>query len=390
MCILLEISGFRFQEKRMQFKELIGQEAAINHVREAIRDNRLPHAIMLTGPAGVGKLAFANAIAQYLNCLDPQEGDSCGKCTNCVKIRKGIHPDVRYVLPIISKKEGGKQWLTQDYFDQFRPHFFTDPYFSFRQWQRTLGGENKQLFISVHEIRDLKRGIYLKAFEAPYKVVILWNAEQVNNQGANAFLKLLEEPPDKTIIIMTCSDTSKLLTTINSRCQQMRMGRINAETIQEYLVDQKKLDGVHAREIAAIAEGSMANAYEFLEESTLEMSSLYANWLRAAYTGKFNKIAEEIEKIYKENREFQKLFLTLAVKKIRDSLMYHLDAQQLALVTDTEKAFQEKFSQVINPQRVERIAEALEDSRRHISGNANPQMVFTSLSMEVHQILRSN
>lgn len=374
----------------MHFHEIIGQQAAIDHIREAIKNDRLPHAIMLTGPAGVGKLALANAIAQYVNCLAPSEGESCGKCTNCIKIRKGIHPDIRYILPIVSKKEGGRQWLTEDYFDQFRPGFFSDPYFSFAQWQRTLGGENKQLMISVNEIRELKRGIYLKAFEAPYKVVILWNAERVNVQGANAFLKLLEEPPDRTLIIMTCSDTSQLLTTINSRCQQVRLGRIRPEIIETYLVAKKETEPVRAKEIAAIAEGSMANAYEYLEESTHEMNSLYAEWLRAAYTGKFDKIAVQLERIYKENREFQKLFLDLSVKKIRDSLMYHLGTPQLALVTEAERDFQEKFSQVINPHRVERIADALENSRKYISGNANPQMVFTALSLEIHQILRGN
>ena len=372
----------------MHFHEIIGQQAAIDHIREAVAHNRLPHALMLTGPAGVGKLALANAIAQYVNCQAPQEGESCGKCPNCTKIRKGIHPDIRYILPIVSKKEGSKQWLTDDYFDQFRPGFFSDPYFSFGQWQRTLGGESKQLMISVHEMREIKRSLALKAFEAPYKVVILWNAERVNVQGANAFLKLLEEPPDRTLILMTCSDTSQLLATINSRCQQIRLGRIRPEAIEAHLVAKKGITPARAKEIATIAEGSMAHAYDYLEESTHEMSSLYMEWLRAAYTGKFDKISAQVDKIHKESREFQKLFLDLAVKKIRDSLMFHLDAQQLALVTETERAFQEKFSQVITPLRVERIADVLENSRKHISGNANPQMVFTSLSLEIHQILR--
>jgi len=210
----------------VQFQELIGQADSGQRVREALQHNRLAHAIMLTGPAGVGKLAFANAIAQYVNCLNPTENDSCGKCSSCIKIRKAIHPDLRFVLPIISKTEGGKRYLTQDYFAQFRAPFVEDPYFSFSQWQQTLGGESKQLFISVNEIRELKRNVFLKAFEAKYKVVIVWQAELINREGANAFLKLLEEPPDKTLIIMTCSDPTRLLTTINSRCQRIPLHRI--------------------------------------------------------------------------------------------------------------------------------------------------------------------
>ncbi|RMG54864.1 MAG: hypothetical protein D6722_28555, partial [Bacteroidetes bacterium] len=223
----------------MRFQDLIGQEAAVSRVQEAIRHNRLAHALLLTGPAGVGKLALATAIAQYVNCEQPTGGDSCGRCPQCLKISKGLHPDLRYVLPIISKTSGGRRYLTADYFDEFRQAFFADPYFGFAAWQRTLGGANKQLFISVHEIRDLKRGVYLKSFEGAYKCIIVWNAEYINTEGANAFLKLLEEPPDRTLILMTCSDPSLLLTTINSRCQRIPMQRIPTADIEGYLVRRK-------------------------------------------------------------------------------------------------------------------------------------------------------
>ncbi len=373
----------------MQFQELIGQNDAIGRVREALSQNRLAHALLLTGPSGVGKLAFANAIAQYVNCLQPQDGDSCGRCTNCHKIRKGIHPDLRFVLPIISKTEGGKRYLTEDYFEQFKAAFFQDPYFSAPQWQRTLGGESKQLFISVHEIRNLKRNIYLKAFEAPVKVVIVWQAEQIRHEGANAFLKLLEEPPDRTLIIMTCSDPSRLLTTINSRCQRIPLQRIPATDIQQYLM-QQGLETDNATEIAAISEGSIGNAKEFLAESTQEMSGFYAEWLRSIYTGDYAKITQQIEPMIKGSKEYQKLFLQIAIQKMRDSLLYHLEMPTMALVTRSEEAFQEKFSKVVSPEKVDRITQEIEKSLRYIGGNGNAQMVFTALSLRMHSILRSS
>lgn len=372
----------------MQFRELIGQDAAGQRVREAFRHNRLAHALMLTGPAGVGKLAFANAIAQYVNCLNPTDDDSCGKCSSCIKIRKGIHPDLRFVLPIISKTEGGKRYLTQDYFGQFREPFVEDPYFSFSQWQSQLGGESKQLFISVHEIRELKRNVFLKAFEAKYKVVIVWQAELINREGANAFLKLLEEPPDRTLIIMTCSDPTRLLTTINSRCQRIPLQRISGEEIQSYLQAQNT-DPEAAEEIAAISEGSIGNAKEYLSESSQAISATYANWMRAVYMGDYAKILEQTENIFRESKEFQKLFLQISIKKMRDSLLYHLQTPQLALATQKEKAFQEKFSQIIDPEKVSRITEEMEKSRRAISGNGNSQMIFTALSLRMHGIIRS-
>ena len=373
----------------MQFSEIIGQGDTIQKIVDARKNNRLAHALLLTGPPGVGKLALANAIAQYVNCLNPTDEDSCGKCHNCTKIRKGIHPDIRFILPIISKTEGGKALLTEDYFDLFRPGFFKDPYFSFSEWQTALGGENKQLFVSVHEIRALKRKIYLKAFEAPYKVVILWNAEKLNNSAANAFLKLLEEPPEQTLIIMTSSAPEQLISTINSRCQRLLMKRLKPSEIKDYLVRKNGLEEEYANEISTISEGSIGNAKDFTSEMSQQISDIYISWLRAAYTGHYDKISDEISKIYKESKEYQKMFLEISVKKLRDSLLYHLDRSDIALVTESEKAFHENFSKVIDPEKVSRISAEMEKSLHHISGNANPQLVFTALSLRMHQIIRS-
>ncbi|MEO0472238.1 MAG: hypothetical protein AAF206_21610 [Bacteroidota bacterium] len=372
----------------MRFQDLIGQEEAVARVQDAVANNRLAHALMITGPSGVGKLAFAQSIAQYVNCLNPKDGDSCGRCASCIKISKLIHPDMRYVLPIISKTEGGKRYLTGDYFDRYREAYEEDPYVSFSQWQRALGGESKQLFISVHEIRDLKRNIYLKAFEAKYKVILVWQAELINTEGANAFLKLLEEPPDRTMIIMTCSDPSRLLTTINSRCQRIAVGRIPTEKVQHYLVDRLDVASEQAEEAAAISEGSIGNAKESLTDSAAAISETYAEWLRAAYLGDYSKIQAQVEKVYKENKEFQKLFLQISIKKMRDSMLYHLQLPQLALATQKEKAFQEKFSKIITADKVDRITREMDQCRRQIAGNANSQMVFTALSLRMHSILR--
>ena len=372
----------------MQFRDIIGQEPAVSKIQEAIALDRLPHALMLTGSEGVGQLALASAIAQYVNCLQPQNGDSCGKCRNCIKIAKMVHPDVKYLLPIISKKEGGRQLLSEDFYEDFRAPFLADPYLSSAQWQRILGGESKQLMISVHEIRELKRHIYLKAFEGKYKVLIVWQTEKINNQGANAFLKLLEEPPDQTLILMTCAHPDQLLATINSRCQRLRLQRIPTVSIEQYLRDTQQQETTRAQSLAAIAGGSISVANEYLEESTHTLNELYTEWLRAIYTGKFDKITQEIGKVTQGSKEFQKLFLTAALSKMRDSLMYHLELPDLARATPEERAFQAKFSQVVSPKKIIGISTEIEQSLRHIAGNANPHMTFTALSLRIHSLLR--
>ncbi|TAE50954.1 MAG: DNA polymerase III subunit delta' [Bacteroidetes bacterium] len=374
----------------MQFRELMGQPEAVQSIRDAVSHNRLAHALLLTGPSGIGKLAFAHAIAQYINCLSPKDGDSCGTCSSCVKIQKGIHPDIRFILPIISKTEGGKRFLTDDYFDSFRQPFFADPYFSMGQWQQILGGDSKQLMISVHEIRELKRSIYLKAFEAKYKVVIVWNVEKINTEGSNAFLKLLEEPPDQTMFILTCSDPSLLLPTINSRCQRLALRRIDRDLVRQYLMEKKGADEGRATELAAVSEGSIGTASDMLQENSQALGQLYINWLRATYSGDYQKITEEVEKIYKESKEAQKQFLHVSMQKLRDSLLFNLGMGERSLAMPDEQVFHSRFSQFVSPDKVERIAGEMEESLRHISGNANPQMVFTSLSLKMYGILRGS
>jgi DNA polymerase-3 subunit delta' len=374
----------------LQFQRIIGQEEAKAHVLDSVRNNRLPHAILLKGPSGTGKLAFANAIAQYINCLQPGPDDSCGRCTNCIRISKGLYPDIRYILPIISKKEGGRQFTTDDYIEPFRKHFFSNPYFGFEEWQAELGGENKQLWIAVHEIRELKRGIYLKAFEGKYKIVIVWNAERINVSASNAFLKLLEEPPDKTLILMTCSDPTQLLTTIYSRCQQIQLRRIPTPAIRDYLMRERSLPEDRALELATLSEGSIGNANTFLGEDNQAMLDLYINWLRAVYVGNYALIRQHTGQICDADKEFQKLFLSLALAKMRDALLFHTGTGELALVTQAEKDFHQKFSDTINLNKVDMIASELEQSRDYLGGNANARMVFAALSLKIHQILRGN
>ncbi|MEO0900016.1 MAG: DNA polymerase III subunit delta' [Bacteroidota bacterium] len=373
----------------MRFKDIIGQDEAVKKVQETIENKRLAHGLLLVGPSGVGKLAMATAIAQYMNCLQPVNGDSCGKCSSCIKISKGIHPDLTYILPIFSKTEGGKRLLSASYFDQFREPFFEDPYFSFSEWQRTLGGENKQLFISVHEIRELKRKIYLKAFEGKYKVVIVWNAEKINVEGANAFLKLLEEPPDKTLIILTCSDPSMLLTTINSRVQRIMMSRLSQDHISQYLMDKRGFAQEEAESIARISDGSIAEAREVTTDGSKEIGRVYADWMRAIYKGDYAEIQSQLEQVARESKEFQKLFLEIAIKKMRDALLFHLGLDQLSLATEEEKKFQENFAKVIDSDKVERMVWNMEDTYRAVSRNANSQMTFTALSLRMHSIIRS-
>lgn len=371
----------------MQFREIIGQERAKASFFKMVGEGRVPHALILKGKPGIGKLAFANAIAQYVNCEAPLERESCGKCASCSKIRKGIHPDVRFILPILSNKVEGKNAVSDDFFPQFREQFIAHPYFSFKSWVGQMQGENKQVGIRINEIRELKRKISLKAFEGQYKVVILWNAEKINTEAANAMLKLLEEPPERTIIIMTVSDTSALLTTINSRCQRIQMHRIDDATLAKHLETQHGLPADRALQVAQLAEGSVAEAEEMVHESNRSLSELYMQWLRLCHKGEFGEIQDLVEQVSKENKEFQKLFLSYALQKLRDSLLFSFQADRLSASTAEERDFQQKFSKFIHLNGIDELSRLLEDSLYYISRNASSPMVLSVLSLRIHALL---
>ncbi|MFN8396409.1 MAG: DNA polymerase III subunit delta' [Bacteroidia bacterium] len=371
----------------MQFREIIGQEKAKASFLKMVAENRVPHALILKGKPGIGKLAFANAIAQYVNCEAPTETDSCGKCASCSKIRKAIHPDVRFILPIISNKVDGKNPVSDDFIAQFREQFVPNPYFPFTGWVAAMQGESKQVGIRINEIRELKRKITLKAFEAKYKVVIIWNAEKINTEAANAMLKLLEEPPERTIIIMTVSDTAALLTTINSRCQRIQMHRIEDAILAGYLRTAHGLQEDRALQIAQLAEGSVAAAEDMVSETNKSLSELYMQWLRLCHRGEFGDIQDLVEQISKENKEFQKLFLSYALQKLRDSLLFSFQMDRLATTTAEERDFQQKFSKFIQLNGISELSRLLEDSLNYISRNASAPMVLSVLSMRIHSLL---
>jgi DNA polymerase-3 subunit delta' len=236
-------------------------------------------------------------------------------------------------------------------------------------------------------MRELKRRIQLKAFEARYKVVIFWSAEKINTQAANALLKLLEEPPDRTLLILTVTDSTQLLSTINSRCQRMQMHRIPEEEMAAYLQKSEGLSEAQAMQVATLSEGSLSHALSLVMETSKSLSELYTKWLRACWKGEYKEIQAWVEQLSAEDREFQKMYMTYALQKLRDSLLFVFQTEQLALVTQEERDFQKNFSKHIRLNGIEELARLMEDSLNYISRNANSQMVLSVLSLRIHNVL---
>jgi len=269
-------------------------------------------------------------------------------------------------------------------------NFFSNPYLSLSKWATLLDGENKQLGIFIHDIRELKRKLNLKAFEQKYKVVILWYAEKINVEGANAFLKLLEEPTDQTLILLCTSDTSQLLPTIRSRCQSLYLQKLSPSDIKNYLQIHFELDEQHAQEIAFLSDGSLSKAIDIANESNASFSELYMEWIRTCYEGSLEKLQTVIEKITKNSRENQKLFLDFTLQKLRDTILFQTGLEEFSSATELDKEFLKKFSKFINSKGIEGIVMEINQAYNFISRNANAQLVFMAASLKINAILKGS
>src|SRR5665647_1660022 len=180
----------------MQFKDVIGQDSIKQRLIQAVAEDRIPHAQLLVGPPGNGKLALALAFAQYINCPDKHDNDSCGLCSSCRKYAKLIHPDLHFTIPVIKTGAIDKP-TSSDYMTKWRQYFGENPYPQYEKWMQMIADENKQGSIYVDEAKDLIHKLNQKSYEAEYKVSIIWLPETMNITCANKILKILEEPPTK-------------------------------------------------------------------------------------------------------------------------------------------------------------------------------------------------
>jgi DNA polymerase III subunit delta' len=377
----------------MTFADVVGQEAAKATLQRSLAAGRLPHALLMRGPAGVGKLPLALAIAQRVNCTAvTAEGDACNSCPSCHKLSQFIHPDLHLLVPYIkSAAAKGANALSgaDDAVVAIRPMLAADSYLTLEQYAEGLGGENKQLVIPIDAVRELRRRLQLKNFEAATKVVIIWHAEKLNPEAANALLKVLEEPPDHTLFLLTLEEPSTLMPTLVSRCQGLRMGPLPRPVIEDWLVRTQGIDPARARAASAISEGSLPAAIGALSESEAVITEQLQAWLRQCYGGQFVALQQWAQEMAGQPKEQQKVFLHYALTQLRDALALVAGAPELVVAAEAERTFIENFSKNVSVDALDRMAHALEEGLHHLTRNANASLTLLDLSLSLHRALRA-
>ncbi|HLT88473.1 MAG TPA: hypothetical protein VKZ57_12840 [Sphingobacterium sp.] len=369
----------------MQFRDIIGHHTIKAHLVQTVKDNRVSHAQLFLGPEGSGSLALAVAYAQYINCEQKSENDSCGVCGSCRKYQKLIHPDLHFSYPFFA---GGEKDVATTYLEEWRTAFLENPYMGLDYWRHQLEAGNKQANINIAEAHDIIKKLSLKAFEAEYKVLVMWLPEYLNTQG-NALLKLIEEPPQKTLFLLVSENQDRILNTIISRTQLVKIPKLSYDDVKQYLTEEKEIAEERANEIAFIADGNLQTAIGLIEEDTNPYFDLLIHWLRFIVTDSGLNIIRFCEEDFpKLGRENQKNFILYAINVFRQILLTQTGLSQLVLLQEKELDFVQKFSDNFKSEQLEAAIDLLEKTHYKVERNANPKILFLDLSLQLVLIFK--
>jgi len=373
----------------MLFAKIVGQQAIKTHLIQTVKNNRISHAQLFLGKEGYGSLPLAIAYAQYIMCQNRGETDACGECPSCKKVQKLQHPDLHFVYPTTGTKNS-QPLISDDFIQEWRNFIANNAYGTYDQWLEAMDSGNSQGTIKVKEAESIVRKLSMKSFEAEYKIMIIWLPEKMNAESANKLLKLVEEPPAKTLFLLVSLNSEQIISTIISRTQLVKINRITEDELFIGLQTQKGISESKSREVSRMAEGDFNSACNLIETSldAKQNFELFTQLMRLSYMGRFPEIISWVETTSNIGREKQKAFLSYSLKMIRDNLITNQKQIQLARFNDAEKGFAEKFANFIHPENTPMIVEELSMAHMHIERNANSKVVLLDLCIKLNQLLK--
>jgi DNA polymerase III subunit delta' len=379
----------------MQFSEILGQDYIKNHLTRSADLGRIPHAQLFVGPEGCGTLPMAIAYAQYILCNN-QNGENFGVNESCnLKFQKIAHPDLHFVYPTVTNSDVKKNPKSIDFIGDWRQFIIQNPYGGLFDWYSILGVQNKQGEIRVDDAQEVLKSLALKSYEGGYKVMIVWMADKMNIAASNKLLKLLEEPPEKTVFILISENEEDIIQTIRSRCQVLHFIGLSEQIIADTLVVRKNTEEKLAKKIAHQAQGNYNKALHLLQDDSEEFhfEQWFVVWVRAAFKakGRPEVIADLIqwsEQIAALGRETQKKFLQYCIDLFRQALLFNYETSGLVYFEPTvEKFTMDKFAPFINGNNINEIFQELSDAIYHIERNGNAKIILTDLSIKLTRLI---
>jgi len=372
----------------MLFSNIIGQEHLKEQLRQTVQSERMPHAQLFSGAEGVGKLPLALAYAQYINCENRNEHDSCGVCPSCVKFNKMVHPDLHLVFPIV-KNEAKKMTVCDNFLSDFRESILTNPYVTINTWLNKIG-DGKQGQIYTNEGDEIIRKLNLKTYESDYKIMIIWQPEKMHESCANRVLKIIEEPPPKTIFLLVSDTPDEIIGTIQSRLQRIPIPPISESELTAEAEKKYTLDTEDLRLLSRMAQGSWSRMQELVEQ-TEDMKlnfERFVQMMRFSWVLSMKELRPWIDELVAAGREEEKRFLQYAQRMIRENFVLHLNQPTLNYMSQQEQAFAQKFSQFINERNILDMMNELALAEAQIEQNGNGKIILLDLSIKLYRLLK--
>lgn len=368
----------------MNFNEVIGQKKLIDHLSKAIDEERISHAQLLVGKNGYGTLALALAYANALLMKLSPNPEAVR-----TKTEKFVHPDIHFVFPVTTTPRVKSKPVSGHFLDDWRSMLGNTSYFNAIDWMSFLGVEKKQGIINVDQSGEILNALNLKSFEGSYKICIIWEADKMNIPTANKLLKIIEEPPQKTLFLLTAENSESMLQTILSRTQQIMVPPIDSESIKTALIEKYRATPENAASIAKLSDGDFTEAIRMVvdsEESHFNRDR-FIQWMRMCYSKKVPETLHWMEEIASLGREKQIDFLNYALHIFRESLIKNYAPAELNRLDDKELAFVSKFAPFIHAGNSLQMVYETERAIQDVGRNANPKILFLDLSLKITKLL---
>jgi len=373
----------------MRFSEIPGHKDTKVKLLRTVEAGKISHAQLFAGPEGSANLSMALAYATYLNCTNKKDADSCGECPSCKKADKLIHPDLHLIFPVSSaKNKTGKDVVSDTFISDWREFILQNPYAGPMEWSVAFGGENKQLNISREESRNIIKKLSLKSYEGEYKIMLIWLAEFMHPSAANALLKLLEEPPDKTVFLLVTNDPEQIIGTILSRVQQLTVRAFTNEEISEELMRRFQITGEKAFQLSNIANGSLNQAFNLISEDEDHSNTSFQEWMRICFKNSHPLMVNWADEFNKMSKTHQKGLFQYGLSMVRNSLLSQNNLSKLMHAHEKDKTFAENFSKTLSLSQLEKLYKLLNSAFYHLERNGNPKIIFLDTSLQISAAFR--
>ncbi|WP_167604583.1 ATP-binding protein [Maribellus sediminis] len=373
----------------MFFKDVIGQAEIKKRLIRSVQEQRISHAQLFAGQPGTGKLAMALAYAQYVSCRNRTEEDSCGVCPSCHKYQKLAHPDLHFVFPIFNAKQFNKP-VSDDFLPLWREKVKTNPYFELSEWLSHINAGNAQGEIYERESESILRKLNLKSFESEFKVMIIWLPEKMNPACSNKLLKMIEEPPKKTLFLLISENEEGVIGTIRSRAQLVKFPFIDNASLAAALAKIEGIDPDIIPDAVHLANGSYNRALQYITPGDDEQFYFqkFQEMMRFAYARQVRELIDWADEMAKIGRDKQKAYFAAALRLVREYFISNMKRNELVYMNRDEKEWGKKFAPFINERNIVPFANEFELGIKHITMNGNPRIVFLDTALRMVRLIK--